>query len=68
MIGFDSEDVTLRKLREQLEQTTDDELVTFGKYARSLAGLRISGTGDPYKVKLEEARAEWKRRHPRPQR
>jgi hypothetical protein len=45
VIGFDSEDTTLRKLREELRQMSDEELIAFGKYARSLAGLRISGTG-----------------------
>ena len=65
MIGFESEDTTLRKLREQLRQMPDEELIAFGKYARNLAGLRISGTGDPYKLKLDEARAEWRRRYPK---
>jgi hypothetical protein len=65
VIGFDSEDTTLRKLREELRQMSDEQLIAFGKYARSLAGLRISGTGDPYKVKLDEAIAEWSRRHPK---
>jgi hypothetical protein len=65
VIGFDSEDTTLRKLREQLRQMSDEELITFGKYARSLAGLRISGTGDPYKVKLERRVLSGRRRHHR---
>jgi len=43
---------------------TDEELIAFGKYAQSRAGLRVSGTGDPHKVRLDEARAEWRRRHP----
>lgn len=59
-ISFDSEETTLRKLREQLQAMSDEELIKFGKYARSLAGLRISETGDPYKVKLDEAIAEWR--------
>ena len=65
VIGFDSEETTLRKLREQLRLMSDEELIAFGRYARTLAGFRISGTGDPYKVKLDEARAEWRRRHHR---
>jgi hypothetical protein len=32
---------------------------------RLLCGLRVSGGDDPYKVQLLEARAEWRRRHPR---
>jgi len=43
---------------------SDEELIKFGKYARNLCGLRVSGTGDPFKVQLDEARAEWLRRHP----
>jgi hypothetical protein len=58
MIAFDSADTTLRKLREQLQKMSDDQLIAFGKRARSLAGLRVSGTGDPYQVKLDEARGE----------
>jgi hypothetical protein len=65
VISFESEETTLRKLREQLHAMSDKELIAFGKYARSLAGFRISGTGDPFKVKLDEAIAEWRRRHPR---
>ena len=64
-IGFESPDVALRKLRERLQAMSDEELVKFGKYARGLCGLRVSGTGDPFKVQLEEAKAEWRRRrHP----
>jgi hypothetical protein len=58
VIGFESEETTLRKLREQLRQISDEELIAFGKDARRFAGLRVSGTGDPHKVKLDEARAE----------
>jgi hypothetical protein len=68
-IGFESEETTLRKLREQLHAMSDEELIAFGKYARGLAGFRISGTRDPFKVKLDEAIVEWRRRHhdqPRP--
>ena len=65
MIGFESEDVYVRRLRERLQTMCDEELIEFGKYARSLAGIRVSGLPDPYKVQLEEARAEWRRRHPR---
>ena len=68
MIGFQSTETTLRKLREKLRAMPDEELISFGKHARSLAGMRISGTGDPHMIELEEACAEWRRRHPRPQR
>ena len=56
MIGFESSDVQLKKLRERLQAMSDEELIKFGKYARGLCGLRVSGTGDPFKVQLDEAR------------
>ena len=65
MIGFETDEVYLRRLRERLQAMGDEELIKFGKYARSLAGIRVSGLPDPYKIQLEEARAEWRRRHPR---
>ena len=65
MIGFESEETYLRKLREGLQAMGDQELIKFGKHARSLAGIRVSGTPDPYKMQLDEARAEWRRRHPK---
>ena len=55
MIGFESEDVYVRRLRERLQAMGDEELIKFGKYARSLAGIRVSGLPDPYKIQLEEA-------------
>lgn len=64
MIGFESNDVYVRRLRERLQAMGDEELIKFGKYARSLAGIRVSGLPDPYKIQLDEARAEWRRRHP----
>jgi len=63
MIGFESDDVYVRRLRERLRAMGDEELIKFGKNARSLAGIRVSGLPDPYKIQLEEARAEWRRRY-----
>ena len=63
MIGFESEEVQLRKLREQLRAMSDQELIRFGKALRRLAGQRVSGVPDRIN-RLEEARAEWRRRHP----
>ena len=65
MIGFESDEAYLRKLRGRLQAMGDEELIKFGKYARSLAGIRVSGLSDPYKIKLDEARREWRRRHPK---
>jgi hypothetical protein len=64
-IAFESEEVTLQKLRERLRQMSDDELVKFGKMVRGLSAPRVGVTPDPWKAQLELARAQWRRRHPR---
>lgn len=65
MINIESDETTLRKLRARLQTMSDEELIRFGKYAHGLAGVRVSGTGDPHKIQLEEARREWRRRYPK---
>jgi len=54
-ISVQSDDEVLRKLRDKLRKTTDEELIRFGKEARRLAE-------NPFQRQLEEARREWKRR------
>lgn len=66
MIRFESEEVQIRKLRERLRRMSDEELIKFGKMVRGLSAPRVSVTPDPWKAQLQEARAEWRRRHPRP--
>jgi hypothetical protein len=63
-IAFESPEVQVQKLRERLRQMSDAELIKFGKTVRNLSGPRIGLTSDPWKAQLEEARAEWRRRHP----
>jgi len=63
MIGFESDDVRLRKLRERLQAMSDEELIHFG---RALGKIPYRVSGVPDKVdELAEARAEWRRRHPK---
>jgi hypothetical protein len=62
-IAFESEETQLQKLRERLRQMSDDESIKFGRSVRSLSEPRVSVTPDPWKAQLEEARAEWRRRH-----
>ncbi len=64
-IAFESDGESLRKLRERLHQMSDEELIKFGRNVRFLSGPRVSVTPDPWQAQLEEARAEWRRRHPR---
>jgi hypothetical protein len=50
-IGFDSDEIILKKLRERLRRMSDEELIEFGKDVRRLAE-------NPFQRQLEEARAE----------
>jgi len=54
-IGFDSDEIILKKLRERLRRMTDEELLRFGKDVRKLAE-------NPFQRQLQEARREWRRR------
>jgi hypothetical protein len=63
-------DVNLVDLRGRLQKMTDAELLAFGKQMRGLTyPLRYDGDGKPsvnaFSVQLDEARAEWRRRHPK---
>jgi hypothetical protein len=63
-IAFESTD-ELEQLRTRLRKMSDDELIRFGKAARSLCrDPRCPGT---FKRQLAEARAERRRRHPKAQ-
>jgi hypothetical protein len=61
MIGFESDEAILQRLRERLRSMTDEELIEFGKTVRGLSA-RPTGTSNPFKQQLDEARAEWKQR------
>ena len=43
MIGFESEETYVGRLRERLQAMDDEELIKFGKYARSSARIWASG-------------------------
>ena len=61
MIGFESDEAILHKSRERLRNMTDAELIQFGKTLRGLSASP-TGTPNPFKRQLDEARAQWKRR------
>jgi hypothetical protein len=63
-IAFESDEVQLENLRKRLRLMSDEELVRFRKAARSLC--RDWDCPETFRRQLEEARAEWRRRHPRP--
>jgi len=53
----------LEELRQCLRKMSEGEFIKFGKAARSLC--RDPKCSDTFKRQLEEARAEWRRRHPK---
>ena len=64
-IAIESSD-ELEQLRARLRKMSDEELVRFGKASRSLS--RDPRCPDTFKRQLQEARAVWRRRHPKAQR
>jgi len=65
-IAFESQEVTLQKLRERLRLMSDEELIKFGKQVRALSAPRNGVVNDPWPAQLRAAREEWRRRHPKP--
>jgi hypothetical protein len=64
MIQTDSDDI--EQIRERLSKMSDLELREYGRAAAHMADPRKNhGNPNPaFKIQLEEARAEWSRRHP----
>jgi hypothetical protein len=55
--------IDLDELRTRLRKMTDDDLLRFGKAARFMC--RDKSPRQVFVIQLEEARAEWRRRHPK---
>jgi hypothetical protein len=66
MIQSDPENI--EQIRARLRKMSDHELRKFGRAASDMADPKKNfGTPNPaFAVQLGEARAEWKRRHPKP--
>jgi hypothetical protein len=64
MIQSDSE--AIEQIRERLRGMSDCDLLRYGQASRFMADPKNnSGKPNPaFQVQLDEARAEWKRRHP----
>jgi hypothetical protein len=58
------EGIDLEDLRARLRKMTDEDLVRFGKAARFMCGDK--SPRQAFVIQLEEAGAEWRRRHPKP--
>jgi hypothetical protein len=58
---------SLDAIRERIRRMTDAELIDYGRAAREMAKpANNHGTPNPaFAVQLEEARQEWRRRHPK---
>jgi hypothetical protein len=53
------------ELRKRLREMSTLELRRFGERARKLSDPKMNfGATGPHVIELEEARAEWRRRHP----
>jgi hypothetical protein len=68
MIGLQSEEVDLVALRAKLAAMSEAELLAFGKGMHASVYPRTYGpkglpTVSAFSIQLEEARAEWRRRH-----
>jgi hypothetical protein len=64
MIQTNSEDI--ERIRARIRKKTDRELREYGRYAAHMADLRRNRNPNPsFQMQLDEARAEWRRRHPK---
>ena len=65
MIQSTPEDI--EQIRERIRKMSDAELRKYGRAARDLSDSKKNyGKPNPsFKIQLDEARAEWRRRHPR---
>ena len=65
---WDSDATRLKKFRDKLQAMTDQQLLDYGRDCGDMCQakyMRVSFEPDPWLEKLREARAEWRRRHPK---
>jgi hypothetical protein len=68
MNGIKLESFDIEKLRERLRKMTDAQPLEFGRDGRQLCSPEANFGKPPrevFVIQLEEARAEWRRRHPK---
>jgi hypothetical protein len=70
MIGLQPEGVDVVALRAKLQAMTEADLLAFGKGIHDLIyprryDFKDRPTVSSFSIKLDEARAEWRRRHPK---
>src|SRR5260370_22155745 len=66
-VGFLSDDNLRERRRAELRAMTDDQLIQHGRTIRRIIGPHNPNVKPPegFARQLEDARAEWRRRHPR---
>jgi hypothetical protein len=62
-MGIELNPTALEDIRAPLRKMTDLELRQYGQAAKSLAD-HFGTPNQAFKIQLDEARAEWRRRHP----
>jgi hypothetical protein len=64
-VGLD-ESFDVERFRSELRKMSDEDLVKCGKQVASIRGPlpRHTPQKDVWSIQLDEARAEWRRRHP----
>ena len=68
MNGIKLEGFDIEKLRERLRKMSDAQLLEFGRAGRQLCSPEANFGKPPrevFVIQLQEARAEWARRHPK---
>jgi len=65
-MGIELNTDSLEAIRERIRKMSDAELRKYGRAARDLADPKKNyGPPNPsFQVQLDDARAEWRRRHP----
>ena len=63
-VSIQSDPENVEQIRDRIRKMTDQELREYGRSAASMADPRKNRNPNPsFQVQLDEARAEWKRRH-----
>jgi hypothetical protein len=63
-MSMEIERFDVERYRERLRKMTDQQLLMHGQACNFMADAD-KRPGSPYPIQLQEARAEWKRRHPK---
>ena len=63
MYDFTREDIDLEAIRQRIAKMSDEQLVRTGRAAAAM--IERGNTRETWRIQMEEARKEWKRRHPK---